>query len=138
MPKRPDALSRHVFPPDDRTGECDEWCAPLHLFQERIAHHPLAVFFDVDDFMLMGGWERPGRPLLILSKHGYTRRYINVDVAGDVWRYIAPRSYSDRNPGRYVRLASVDDALVRLNLGEMPWLAPARFGHTQRHDRWCE
>ena len=64
----------------------------------------MAAFFDIDDFMLMGGWRRPRRPLLILSKHSYTRRYLNVDTAGDVWKYVEPREYSDEKPGMYRRL----------------------------------
>jgi len=139
MPKSRDALSRHVvFPPDNPTGECDEWCAPLHQFHDRIQHHPLAVFFDVDDFMLMGGWRRSGHPLLILCKHRVTRRYLNVDVAGNVWRYAAPRTNSDRTPGTYRRLAGVDEALERLGLDEMPWMDPGRFGHLKGEDPWRE
>lgn len=132
MPNGRDELSRHVvFPPDNPTGECNKWCAPLHEFYERIQHHPHAVFFDVDDFMLMSGWRRSGRPLLILCKHHYTRRYLNVDAAGDVWRYVAPRNDSDPSPGTYRRLTGVDEALERLGLEEMPWMDPERFGYLQ-------
>ena len=139
MPKSRDALSRHVvFPPDNPTGECDEWCAPLHQVNERIQHHPHAVFFDVDDFMVMSGWRRPGRSLLILYKHVHTRHYLNVDAVGDVWRYVAPRKGSDQLPGAYRRLASVDEALVRLGLEEMPWMDPERFGHLQDAEPWQE
>lgn len=137
MPKNRNALPRHVvFPPDDRTGECDEWCAPLHLFQEQSADHPDAVFFDVDDFMLMCGWQRAGKPLLLLGKHRYTRRYLNVDMAGDVWRYVPPRKFSDRSPGTYKRLSGIDEAMDNLELCEMPWLNPDRFGHLQGDRCW--
>jgi len=130
MPKGRDVLSRHlVFPPDNPTGECTEWCGPLHQFQERIAHLAIAQFFDIDDLMCMGGWRRPGRPLLILSKHIYTRRYLNIDMAGDVWKYVAPRELSDERSGMYRRLKTVDEALARLGLHEMPWMDPTRFGH---------
>ncbi len=135
MPKRRDELSqREVFPPDNLTGECNEWCAPLHQFHDRIRQHPHAVFFDVDDFMLMCGLQRPGHPLLILCKHRETRRYLNVDAAGDVWQYVAPRKFSDRTPGTYTRLASVEEALEGLGLEEMPWMDPDRFGHLQTED----
>ena len=132
MPNGRDSWSRNtVFPPGNPTGQCDEWCAPLHQFYERIQHHPLAVFFDVDDFMVMCGWRRSGRPLLTLYKHVHTRMYLNVDAAGDVWRYVAPRRGNDDAVGSYRRLASVDEALERLELEEMPWLDPERFGHLQ-------
>lgn len=139
MPKSRDVLSRHVvFPPDNPTGECNEWCAPLHQFQERIARHPMAAFFDIDDFMLMGGWRRPGRPLLILSKHSYTRRYLNVDTAGDVWKYVEPREYSDEKPGMYRRLKTAEAALERIDLHQMPWMDRERFGHLREPDPWLD
>jgi hypothetical protein len=52
-----------VFPPD-RDGECNEWCAGLHLIERKLADHPDIEFYDVADFMIMGALRRPGHPLL--------------------------------------------------------------------------
>ena len=62
MPKHSDQFHPMVFPPDNRTNECDEWCAALHLVERCVASFPDGKFFDVDDFMLTGGWRRRGRP----------------------------------------------------------------------------
>ncbi len=117
-----------VFPPDNRTAECDEWCAALHLVEARVADLPDGKFFDVDDFMIMGGWRRRGKPMIYLYKHRHTRRYINVDMNGTAWRYVEPAHLDDDHPGSYRRLPGLDVAVARLELSEMPFMVPERYG----------
>jgi len=79
---------------------------------------------------------RTGHPLLILYEHYMTRRYINADAAGDVWRYVASRKFSDQTPGTYMKIANVDEALEGLGLDKMPWMDPNRFGRLQGEETW--
>ena len=72
-----------VFPTGNRTAECDEWCAALHLVESHVADFPDGKFFDVDDFMVMGGWRRRGKPMIYLYKHSFTRHY--KEQPGDTW-----------------------------------------------------
>ena len=94
-----------------------------------IAEWPVARLFDVDDFMIMGGWRRNGKPLLYLYKHGFTRRYLNIDADGEAWRYVEPKRLDSNHPGRFIRLPSLESAVNSLGLWEMPWMDPDRFGH---------
>ncbi len=117
-----------VWPPATRAAECDEWCAALHLVEARVADFPDGQFFDVDDFMIMGGWRRRSKPMIYLYKHGFTRRYLNVDMQGVAWQYVEPAHLDDDHPGTYKRLSGLDVAVARLDLWEMPMMDPERFG----------
>ena len=80
------ALPAGLELPEDRSSECDEWCAPLHLIAAKIAGQPWAKNFDVDDFMIMSRVvDEHGT--ITHYKHRDTRRYINVDNEGRTSRY---------------------------------------------------
>ncbi len=128
MPKRSGPNHPMMFPPNSRTNECDEWCAALHLVESKVVDLPDGKFFDVDDFMIMGGWHRRGKPMIYLYKHGFTRRYINVDMDGIAWRYVPPAQLDDDHLGHYRRLSGLNVAVARLELWEMPLMVPERFG----------
>jgi hypothetical protein len=131
-------MTPFVFPPDG--GPLDpRWSAPLDAVARAIVLEPRYRFFDVADFMVMGlVVRRKPRPDIFLYKHGYTRRYLNLDEGGHAYRYAPPRDVQ-RGSGRYMRHRSLRDAVDHLLLWDLPWMKPSLAGH--RHglvweDRW--
>jgi hypothetical protein len=111
----------YEFPPSD--GPLDEWFAPLEAVARLIEGNPRFRFFDLGDFMVMERLVRPPRPTIVLYKHYFTRRYLNLDEWGTAYRYIAPPPDSDRS-GRYVRHRDLASAIAGLQLWELPWMKP--------------
>ena len=87
--------------PDEDAPVDMGWWAPLMRFGLAMARADLPAI-DPDDFMLMGRIERKDRPRLWLYKHIHTRRYVNLADDGTPYRYIPPKNWSSRSPGRYV------------------------------------
>ena len=115
--------------------------APLRLVAYRLRSSPVPAdtFFDPDDFMLMN-WCRADRPSEIsLFKHVDTRHYLNLDQAGDAYRYV-PLDHADGDgPGRYVPHRSLREALLDLGLWQLPWMRPEFRDHqhgSDWDDRW--
>jgi hypothetical protein len=116
----------------------DSWVRPLQGVVAAVAGEFRYRFFAVDDFMLMGGLHRGPRPRLILYKHVYTRRYLNLDDAGHAYRFVPPRNTS-KGPGRYVLHRGLHAALDELDLWELPWMKPGLEAYREEHsweDRW--
>jgi hypothetical protein len=109
------------------------WWAPLEGVARAVRGRECYQFFDIGDFMLMGREIRSPRPSVVLYKHYYTRRYLNLDDAGHAYRYAVPRSKPD-GPGRYLRHKGLSDALDHLDLWELPWMKRGlerfRFGYS--------
>ena len=76
------------------------WVEPLEAVARAVAGDPLYPFFDTDDFMIMARLLRRPRPSIVLYKHYYTRRYLNLDDAGHAYRYIGPRDANSQSDGR--------------------------------------
>ena len=113
---------KHEFPTGD--GPLDpSWTAPLTSLARAVAGDPRHRYLDPDDFMIMGRVVRSPRPSINLYKHGYTRHYLNLDAHGQAYRYRAPRDL-DKGDGRYLRYRTVDEALLALDLFELPWMKP--------------
>ena len=55
MPNHDDFRSNFVAPPDWE-GECNEWCAGMHLIERELTDHPDIELYDVADLMVMGGF----------------------------------------------------------------------------------
>lgn len=105
--------------------------APLRLVARSLARSavPADAFFDPDDFMSVG-WAIADRPAHVrVFKHVDTRRCLNLD------RDAAP--YRALGDGRYVRHATLRDAVDALGLWEMPWLRPDLAAH-RRGRSWDE
>jgi hypothetical protein len=132
-------MSRLDFPPDDDRPLDPGWWAPLGAVGRMIAGEPRFRFFDLGDFMVMARVvRRPRRPDVLLYKHCYTRRYLNLDHAGHAYRYGPTREF-ERGTDRYVRHHHLRTALDDLDLWELPWMKPSLDEH--RHglsweDRW--
>jgi len=106
--------------PDPDAPLAPEWKAPLAAVGRAVAVDRRCRFFDPDDFMIMGRAERRSpRPGIVLYKHIFTRRYLNLDDGGHAYRYIATKG-----AGRYVAHRSLDDALRALALYDLPWMKP--------------
>ena len=120
-----------IFPFED--GPLHEmWVAPLNGVTRAISGHSRAQFFDPSDFMIMAGILRRGRPPLILYKHYWTRRYLNLDDAGHAYRYIPPKDlYRTKSNGRYVAHRGLIPAIDHLQLWLLPWMKPG-LEHEQR------
>jgi hypothetical protein len=127
---------RHVFPPAD--GPLDpSWTAPLEIVAEAIRARWRYRFFDLDDFMIMCRLRRGRRRDLLLYKHVYTRRYLNLDDSGAAYRFVP----TPRGPGigRYLPQRDLDRALDQLGLWELPWMKPALEAHRRGvpwEERW--
>lgn len=105
--------------------------APLRIVARALRSSPVPAdaFFDPEDFMLMD-WCRDGRPPTIsLFKHVDTRRYLNLDVHGDPYRYVPPAPSDRHGDGSYVRHRSLRAALDDLRLWELPWMRPELAEH---------
>jgi len=107
-------------PSDDNRGGCGPWCAPLHLIERAIDDQAFARYFDCADFMFMGTHRRGSRPTLYLYKHGYTRRYLNVDSNGHAYRFLPPRRADSPRLGQYRAHRDLLDAIEHLRLCELP------------------
>jgi hypothetical protein len=105
------------------------------MVADAIEGEQFAKYFRIDDFMCMGKLHRKGRPDLLLSKHGFTRMYLNLDDRGHAYRYIAPPENSDSN-GRYVPYGDLVEAIDHLQLYEMPWLAGSGFETERKGLAW--
>ena len=115
-----------VVPPD---GDLDDsWWAPLEAVTKVARADPRYRFFDIDDFQLMYKQVRRGRADLVMYRHFYIRRYLNLDHAGHAYRFVCPRPPSTA-PCRYLHHRSLRDALDHLDLWELPWLKPALAEH---------
>jgi hypothetical protein len=113
-----------IFPFESRPLH-DFWMKPLEAVARSVAGSPRAPFFDLSDFMIMDGILRRSRPTLVLYKHYYTRRYINLDEAGYAYRYIPPRDlFAGTSNGRYVRHRDLLTAVDHLQLWLLPWMKP--------------
>ena len=112
-----------VFPTEDEVSRCTEWCAPIHKVDEVIRGRDVGKYFVIEDFMCMGKVVDRAHPDLILNKHVYTRRYLNLDADGRAYRYIEPEDI-EIDPGTYVLLPSIEVAVDRLELVQMPWMCP--------------
>jgi hypothetical protein len=124
------------LPPDE--GPLDaSWREPLSAVARAIVGQHRYRFFDLSDFMIMAKVVRRPRPTLVLYKHYYTRRYINLDAGAHAYRYSAPRDLS--RPGRYLPYRTLTAALDALVLWELPWMKPGleehRFERTW-DERW--
>lgn len=130
---------RYIVPSDDRPVS-DAWFRPLeHVALEMSKCERWSdQFFDIEDFMLMGGIERRPRPLLVPCKHVHTRRYLNLDLAGRAYRYFPPKTDPD-GAGRCVEHRTLRDAIDHVALYELPWMKTGlesfRMGLTWE-DRW--
>ncbi len=129
-----DPFRDYITPNGDIGPECTHWCAPLHMVTKALDGADFARHFNPNDFMVMAALKRRGKPLLYLYKHSYTRRYLNVDAAGGVWKYCAPKDLTSDSRGRYVRLRDLRTAIMRLELWLLPRMDPRRFGGPELAD----
>lgn len=124
------------FPPEGQPLD-PSWWAPLEAVGRVIADDPRHRFFDVADFMLMAKLKRrTPQPDLLLYKHFFTRHYLNLDDAGNAYRYVPPRHLTSGS-GRYLRHRDLHTALDALTLWELPWMKEGLEHHRQGM-RWEE
>jgi hypothetical protein len=134
-PRRYHPVPRLIAPPDAHPID-PGWWAPLEAVARVSAGQPHYAFFDPADFMLMGRIvRRSPRADLLLYKHWYTRRYLNLDQAGHAYRFVPPRAL--HRSGRYLHHGSLADALDALGLWELPWMKPS-LGHLRGGLSWHE
>lgn len=113
----------HVSPPHCHPLP-DEWTRPLDSVARAIDGVRPYRHFALGDFMIMGKEVRRPRPDVVLYKHRYTRRYLNLDQAGHAYRYIGPKNVESTYSGRYVAHRDLRRALDRLELWLLPWMKP--------------
>lgn len=112
-----------VFPDDGPLH--DSWRTPLEAVTRVVTGNPRFPFYDPDDFMIMCRVLRGPRPSLVLYKHYYTRRYLNLDDTGHTYRYVPPKDlYNSRHDGRYLAHKDFLTAMDHLELWHLPWLKP--------------
>jgi hypothetical protein len=111
----------HIFPFDDEPLH-EMWLRPLDGIARAMDGHPRARFFELGDFMIMDGYLRRSRPTLVLYKHYFTRRYLNIDESGHTYRYVPPRDWRGTYNGRYVPHQDLLEAIDHLQLWLLPWM----------------
>jgi hypothetical protein len=113
-----------VFPDDERPLH-ESWLAPLDAITRVIVGNRQFDFYDPADFMIMCQVLRRPRATLVLYKHYYTRRYLNLDEAGHAYRYIPPKdTYTSDHDGWYRPHKDLRAALYHLQLWQLPWMKP--------------
>lgn len=131
--------NRLEFPDDDVTVPLHaSWTDPLDAVSRVLRHGdgvPSDEFFDCHDFMVMARVCRSSLPNIVLYKHCYTRRYINLDAVGHAYRYVAPKSITSDRPGQYRAHRDLRGAVAELGLWELPWMKPGLMAH-QRGIGW--
>jgi hypothetical protein len=91
---------------------------------------PSDAFFDPQDFRIMAKLVRTSSPDIVLYRHSFTRRYINVDAGGRTYRYVEPRSGDLDRPGRYYS-EPFRKAVQQLGLWELAWMKPELLPYTR-------
>jgi hypothetical protein len=124
-----------VFPPSHEPLD-QSWLEPLEAVGRVLQGSWSEPFFDTGDFMIMCKLTRGPRPTLVLYKHVYTRRYLNLDDSGRTYRYCAPISNSTRS-GRYLAHRDLQTAVEDLQLWELPWMKPG-LEEYRRNLSWDE
>jgi hypothetical protein len=111
-----------VFPYEEQPLH-ETWLAPLDAVTRVVTGNPRFPFYDPADFMIMNQVLRRGRPTLVLYKHYYTRRYLNLGEAGHAYRHIPPKDiYTSTHHGRYVPHRDLCTAMDHLQLWYLPWM----------------
>jgi hypothetical protein len=86
---------------------------PLEELAARAAGDARLPAVDPDHFLYTARIERPGFPVLHVYRHIATRRFVNVDEAGQLWRYTG----SDKvGSDRYSPCDTIADALAAAEL----------------------
>lgn len=130
--------SNLILPPDDDPLDTS-WTSPLEAVERAIRGIRRYQFFELDDFMIMCRVLRRPRPDLVLYKHCWTRRYLNLDAAGHAYRYFPPKDPASSRSGQYRSHRGLPTAMDHLRLWELPWMKPDLTQH--RHgltwnERW--
>ena len=128
---------RMSFPDEGDLRDCSDWCKPIHMVEAAIAGQAFAKYFRVDDFMCMGMLHRHRRPNLILNKHYFTRRYLNLDATGHAYRYLPPPPRSTSS-GQYRPHKDLVSAIDALQLHEMQWLVGSGFDRETLGLSWSD
>lgn len=116
--------NRMQFPPTEGPLD-DTWTSPLDMVRRALlgaGRRHSDQFLDVADFMIMGRLVRPGRPDIVLYKHRFTRRYLNIDPDGHTYRYHPPRRLHSNHLGSYRPHRSLRAAVDHLGLRDLPWM----------------
>jgi len=99
------------------------WWRPLEALARLTAADPALPAVDPDQFLYLGQVQRTGCTPLHVYRNVFTRRFVNVDEDGQLWRY----TNSDRaGIDRYAPIATAE-ALERADLDRGNRLA----GHTR-------
>ncbi|MHB8464178.1 MAG: hypothetical protein ACYDH6_10505 [Acidimicrobiales bacterium] len=104
-------MSAYWLKPEDRVRP--EWFTPLEDLATTVAADPTLPRVDPDHFLYAARIERSGFAVLHAYRHIGSRKFLNVDEHGEVWRYTG----SDKvGSGRYAPYPSLDEALDALEL----------------------
>lgn len=97
--------------PEDRV--LTHWFGPLEELAAVAAADPTLPTVDPDHFFYAARIERLGFPVLHAYRHIGSRKFLNVDERGELWRYTG----SDKvGSGRYAPFDTVADALESVEL----------------------
>jgi hypothetical protein len=102
---------------------------PLERLATLVAARPGLPPVDPDDFLYCARIPRKDLPVLHVYRHVLTHRYLNVDEAGLVWRYVGPGGKGEEP--RYALIEDVAEALALTELTRAELLA----GRTRRGRR---
>ncbi len=99
-------MSAFWLKPEDRVRP--EWFAPLEQLSLLVATDVGLPQINPDHFLYTARIQRNGRPDIHVYRHVGTRRFLNVDDAGDVWRYTGRDNVGY---DRYAQYVTIEEAL---------------------------
>jgi hypothetical protein len=99
-------MTAHWLKPEEPVDR--DWFAPLEAVSAAAARDPRLPLVNPDHFLYAARIERVGFAALHVYRHIGTRRFINVDDRGEVWRYTGSDNVGC---GRYAPHDTLRDAL---------------------------
>jgi hypothetical protein len=104
-------MSAFWLKPEDRVRP--EWFRPLEQLAELVACEPALPQVNPDHFFYAARILRDGHPDLHAYRHVGTRKYINVDDAGDLWRFART---DEHGIAVYTKYEAIEDAVEAAEL----------------------
>jgi hypothetical protein len=104
-------MTTHWLKPEDPVDP--SWFGPLEALSAQVAGDAGLPQINPDHFFYVGWIDREGFPRLHMYRHIGSKRYLNIDEGGHLWRYTGSDKVGSE---RYAPTTDVRDALTSAEL----------------------